>query len=82
MYSGKRRLKNLNFTNNLLGVHSKHRTSFKKIHFPFSTMKLAVDSGLKIIFSILNWKNISNPKAVFTFLFFCNGLYLHFPQNT
>ena len=53
-YSGKRRLKNLNITNNLLGVHSKHRTSFKKIHFPFSTMALAVVSGLKIAFSILN----------------------------
>ena len=54
-YSGKRRLKNLDLTNNLIDVlHSKHRTSFKKVHFSFSTMVLAVDSWLKIAFSLLN----------------------------
>ena len=53
-YSGKRRLKNLDFTNNLLDVHSKHRTSFKKVHFSLSTMVLAGDSELKICSSVLN----------------------------
>ena len=42
---GKRSLKNLNYINNLLVVHSFHRTSFDKFHLSLSTMLLDWQPG-------------------------------------